>query len=353
MKFNRENDRSLHHFYSFLWNEKHPFLFLGQLMFMSILPIMNVLQTNYFICKDQHIYTVLYDSKNNVFAVLDSDEEQIRYATASELYEEVRIADYLFIELNMNIVPFIIQKLDRMESKNSTYKTNCSNIRQVVQSYQSSLKHNEEMDATVIEQRMYNSKIPINSNLIKDLSSPFDAYDKKVSAGQVGTTREEKLQKEKPVVVEKNVEKTKTQMQPREEVPTSTESSAIPSAIPSVTIREPRPRKMQESAPAPSNMFPNDIIRRSTATIPKIVPCDGCPIVGHSKESLQERRAKRNMNTSTTTRNTSETEEDRQKRLDQMNQMIKEKSENKKNVNAKSVSYYRKMRMDQRRDTNG
>jgi hypothetical protein len=87
--------------------------------------------------------------------------------------------------------------------------------------------------------------------------------------------------------------------------------------------------------------------------IPKIVPCDGCPTVGHSKESLQERRAKRNMNTSTTTRNTSETEEDRQKRLDQMNQMIKEKSENKKNVNAKTVSYYRKMRMDQRRDMNG
>jgi hypothetical protein len=305
---------------------------------------MNVLQTSYFICKDQHIYTVLYDGKNNVFAVLDSDEEQIRYATASELYEEVRIADYLFIELNMNIVPFIIQKLDRMESKNSTYKTNCSNIRQVVQSYQSSLKHNQEMDPTVIEQRMYN-KIPINSNLIKDLGNPFDAYDKKVS-----TMRTREKTDEKPV--ENTSEKKDSAPTESSKSATVTETpSAIP--IPPVTIREPRPRKIQESAHAPSNMFPNDIIRRSTTMIPKIVPCDGCPTVGHSKESLQERRAKRNMNTSTTTRNTSETEEDRQKRLDQMNQMIKEKSENKKNVNAKTVSYYRKMRMDQRRDMNG
>jgi hypothetical protein len=335
MKFTRENDRSLHHFYSFLWNQKHPFLFLGRMMFMSLLPIFNVYQTNYFICKDQHIYTVLYDSKNNVYAILDSNDEQIRYSTGQELYTEIGNAEYIFMELNDHIIPNIITKLDRMENKNETNKVNSQNVRQVVLTYQNSLKHEAEMDPSVIQQRMINrdSTGPnINNNLINDLTKPFDQFDQKLF--------KKNKEKREPVVTNNK----------KESVPTA------PSVIPSVSIKE--PVKKEDSEPTDktdtvdSQVLASRQIERRTHILPSIIPCDGCPSIGRgsSNESLQERRAKRNMVAS---KASVETEEERRKRMEKMASVIKEKSEKAeqtKNPDAKSVSYYRKMRTDQKKD---
>jgi hypothetical protein len=326
MKFTRENDRSLHHFYSFLWNQKHPFIFLGRMMFMSLLPIFNVYQTNYFICKDQHIYTVLFDSKNNVYAILDSNDEQIRYSTGPELYTEIGNAEYIFIELNDHIIPSIITKLDRMENKNETNRVNSQNVRQVVLTYQNSLKHEAEMDPSVIQHRMINrdtSGPNINNSIIEDLTKPFDQFDKKL--------------------FKKKNEVTK---------PVTTASS-----IPAVTVKEPTNK---ESFDASNNPVDNSTdkpvskrIERRTPIIPSITPCEGCPSIGRgsSNESLQERRAKRNMVAS---KASVETEEERNKRMEKMANIIKEKAEKaeqSRNPDAKSVSYYRKMRMDQKKDT--
>lgn len=155
-KFNRDNDRSLHHFYTFLWNQKHPFLFLGRTMLVSLLPVLDVYYTNYFICKNQHIYTVMYNRVEKVFAVLDSNEEQIRFVTPMELYMELTNAEYVFMELNKSIAPNIVQKLFRIENKNNYYRANCMNIRLVVQNYDNTIATElDKENADVVRERIY------------------------------------------------------------------------------------------------------------------------------------------------------------------------------------------------------
>jgi hypothetical protein len=157
-KFTRDNDRSLHQFYTFLWNQKHPFLFLGRTMLVSLLPVLDVYNTNYFVCKNQNIYCVIYNKVEKVFAILDSNEEQVRYDTPMELYMELTNAEYVFMEINKSISSLIIQKLIRMENKNNYYRANCMNIRMVVQNYDSSVVEESKPDTDVMKEMIMMKK---------------------------------------------------------------------------------------------------------------------------------------------------------------------------------------------------
>jgi hypothetical protein len=157
-KFTRDNDRSLHQFYTFLWNQKHPFLFLGRTMLVSLLPVLDVYNTNYFVCKNQNIYCIIYNKVEKVFAILDSNDEQVRYDTSMELYMELTNAEYVFMELNKSISSIIIQKLIRMENKNNYYRANCMNIRMVVQNYDNSIVEESNPDTDVMKEMIMMKK---------------------------------------------------------------------------------------------------------------------------------------------------------------------------------------------------
>jgi hypothetical protein len=144
IEFCKMNNRTLHKFYEFLWKQGHPFLFIDKSVFHTFMtPVSSlpsgginkskVYPTNYFICKDHHIYVVIY--RNIRYVVLNSNMETMRFISGPQLYTELNDADYVFIELNDKVVDIINQTMGDIYTKNEYYRIHCDAINDVIEMY--------------------------------------------------------------------------------------------------------------------------------------------------------------------------------------------------------------------------
>ncbi len=140
-RFGQSNDRTLGTFLSFLWKNGHPFLFVERQMIPTLIHYGRPYRTNYFICKLAHLYTVLNRNYNyNLFVSLDSNNDELSGLSSIDLYKSLLSADYLFIELNDDVVESIHQTVKNMSDKNDFYKQQRDYIYQCIDMYKNTTK---------------------------------------------------------------------------------------------------------------------------------------------------------------------------------------------------------------------
>jgi hypothetical protein len=133
--FCKMNNRTLHKFYEFLWKKGHPFLFMDKTVFHTFMsPIgSTVYPTNYFIFKEHHIYSILY--RNIRYLILDSNMESPQFVSAPQLYDKLNDADYIFIELNDQVIDAIERTMSDVYVKNEYYRIHCDAINDAIDMY--------------------------------------------------------------------------------------------------------------------------------------------------------------------------------------------------------------------------
>jgi hypothetical protein len=140
--FSKSNDHTLKSFYEFLWKQTHPFLFMERAIFLATIEAVKTQRippTNYFICKNQHIYTALF--RGCRYVILDSNEEEPRYVSSVKLATELCDVEYVFMELTVANHEDILNKVRDVSQKNEYYRQRCESIVTTIEMYKSISKN--------------------------------------------------------------------------------------------------------------------------------------------------------------------------------------------------------------------